>query len=146
MNIGEALDDAFKEFLEALDSLNPDSDIRSSVPVLFIDYESFIDDEDTADEIIDKASEYIRENSDIIYYSNAMKFLSEHDPSLVESFEIADELGYRLKNLNSEILASLLNGRIAQEALSESEEYIREYHEEYMLAVENIRNTYNEEE
>lgn len=43
----------------------------------------------------------------IVYYSNAMDWLSEHDCSLEESLEIADELGYRLKDLSSEVLANL---------------------------------------
>jgi len=45
---------------------------------------------------------------DIIYYSNAIKYLSENDTSLRESLGIAYELGYDLKNLSSEVLASLL--------------------------------------
>ena len=45
---------------------------------------------------------------EIIYYSNAIKYLQEHDPSLSESLNLASELGYITENLNSEILASLL--------------------------------------
>ena len=45
---------------------------------------------------------------EIIYYSNAIQYLQENDPSLMESLGLADELGYSPKNLNSEILASLL--------------------------------------
>lgn len=33
----------------------------------------------------------------IIYYVNAMKYLMEHDNSLQESMEIADEYGYDTK-------------------------------------------------
>jgi hypothetical protein len=44
---------------------------------------------------------------EIIYYSEAMKYLSEYDASLVDSFEIAENLGIELKNLNSETLASI---------------------------------------
>ena len=47
-------------------------------------------------------------NREIIYYSKAMKYLQEHDPSLCEALEIADEMGYEVKNLNSELLATLL--------------------------------------
>ena len=52
---------------------------------------------------------------EIIYYSNAIKFLQENDPSLKESLEIASEFGYSLENLNSEVLASLLASRQAEE-------------------------------
>ena len=44
---------------------------------------------------------------DIIYYSKAMDYLRENDPSLCESIELARELGFSLDNLNSEALASL---------------------------------------
>jgi hypothetical protein len=56
--------------------------------------------------------ETIQENSgfdiEIIYYSNAITYLQKNDPSLRESLEIASELGYTIKNINSELLASLL--------------------------------------
>jgi hypothetical protein len=44
---------------------------------------------------------------DIIYYSKAMKYLSENDASLSESIEIASDMGYSTENINSELLASL---------------------------------------
>lgn len=47
-------------------------------------------------------------NEDIIYYDNAIKYLSDNDNSLTKSIGLAYELGYNLKDLNSEILASLL--------------------------------------
>lgn len=47
-------------------------------------------------------------NVEIIYYSNAIQYLSENDKSLMDSLGIAQELGYEVKNLNSEVLASLL--------------------------------------
>lgn len=53
----------------------------------------------------------INEQSDIIYYSRAMEFLSREDPSLTEAFKYAAEMGYDLKDLNSEVLASILNNR-----------------------------------
>ncbi len=46
-------------------------------------------------------------NVEIIYYSRAIKYLQENDPSLCESLEIASEYGYTLENINSETLASL---------------------------------------
>jgi hypothetical protein len=45
---------------------------------------------------------------EIIYYSNAIAFLQENDASLKNSLELASDMGYELKNLSSEILASLL--------------------------------------
>lgn len=46
--------------------------------------------------------------ADIIYYSTAIKVLQEHDPSLRDSLELAEEFGYNIDSLNSELLASLL--------------------------------------
>lgn len=54
-------------------------------------------------------------NVEIIYYANAIQYLKENDCSLMESLEIAEEYGYELKNLNSEVLASLLASRNAME-------------------------------
>ncbi len=45
--------------------------------------------------------------TEIIYYNKAMEYLSEHDWSLTESAEIASGLGFQLKNINSEMLATL---------------------------------------
>ena len=46
-------------------------------------------------------------NEEVIYYSTAIRYLKDNDPSLTESFEIATEYGYEAKNLNSELLATL---------------------------------------
>tara|TARA_R110002020_G_scaffold424738_1_gene633983 strand:+ start:190 stop:555 length:366 start_codon:yes stop_codon:yes gene_type:complete len=47
-------------------------------------------------------------NVDIIYYHRAIDYLKEKDPSLHRSLQIAQEFDYELKNINSELLASLL--------------------------------------
>ena len=54
----------------------------------------------------DDAYQYCIE-TEIIYYNKAMEYLSEHDWSLRESAEIASDLGFELKNINSEMLATL---------------------------------------
>lgn len=61
-------------------------------------------------------TDYLREQQgffeiEVIYYRNAIEYLSENDCSLTECLEIAGEFGYTLENLNSEILASLLKSR-----------------------------------
>ena len=55
---------------------------------------------------------------EIIYYSKAIKFLSENDASLSESINLAEEMGFTLKNLNSETLASLLASEQRREEFS----------------------------
>ena len=54
----------------------------------------------------DEAVEFCYQE-DIIYYYNAMKYLSENDSSLRESLELAHDLGCTLENLSSETLASI---------------------------------------
>jgi ribosomal protein L16 Arg81 hydroxylase len=75
-----------------------------------IDIEYYLKDEEFSnyDEIRDILENNNALEREIIYYSQAMKYLSENDNSLTESLEIASQLGYEVKNLNSELLASLL--------------------------------------
>jgi len=61
---------------------------------------------------------------EIIYYYKAIKYLQEFDPSLNESLELANELGYELDNINSELLASLLATKYNEEKYWELEEQI----------------------
>ncbi len=66
---------------------------------------SEIYDFDSLDEILNENDFFCVE---IMYYYKAMQYLMEHDNSLHESMYLAHELGYTCKDLNSEILASLL--------------------------------------
>ncbi len=66
---------------------------------------------------------------DIIYYSNAMNYLSKNDPSLKKSLNIAAELCYEVQNLNSEILASLLASKLVREEFYELESEINDFFE-----------------
>lgn len=66
---------------------------------------------------------------EIIYYSNAMEYLSRNDNSLRESLEIAADMGYELKNLNSELLASLLASQNSRSEFSELRGEIDEFFE-----------------
>src|SRR6056300_1654828 len=56
---------------------------------------------------------------EIIYYARAMEYLSENDPSLKDSLEIASEMGYTPDNLSSEVLASLLASRLERDRFYE---------------------------
>lgn len=76
----------------------------------------FLDAHDL-DDIFDASDLYdiLREKGafdvDIIYYVKACEYLKINDASLTESLYIAQELGYKLSDLNSEVLASLLASR-----------------------------------
>ena len=66
---------------------------------------------------------------DVIYYSNAIDYLSKNDPSLKKSLNIAAELCYEVQNLNSEILASLLASKLVREEFYELESEINDFFE-----------------
>lgn len=55
---------------------------------------------------------------EVIYYSKAMEYLSNNDASLHESMTLADELGYSPKDINSELLATLLMQQNLNEELN----------------------------
>ena len=74
----------------------------------YLDFDNIDLEEDLSEQIQDQIQDSDALNVEIIYYSNAIEYLSENDPSLQESMAIASEMGYDVANLNSEILASLL--------------------------------------
>lgn len=84
-------------------------------------YEDF----STADELIEAMQEEISQD-EIIYYSNAMEYLMENDSSLMESCELASDLGYETKNLNSELLATILTQHNLNQELYKLQDEIEE--------------------
>lgn len=50
-------------------------------------------------------------DTEVIYYANAIEYLKENDQSLAESIEIASDMWYETKDINSELLASLLKSQ-----------------------------------
>lgn len=67
---------------------------------------------------------------EIIYYSRAIEYLMNNDDSLRESLAIADEMGFEVKNLNSETLASLLASQNSREEFNDLESDIEAFFEE----------------
>jgi hypothetical protein len=74
------------------------------------------EDIDSASELIESLQEQINQE-EVIYYSNAIKYLAENDASLTDSRDLALELGYELKDINSELLATLLQQKNLNEEL-----------------------------
>ena len=72
-----------------------------------IDLASLYNNEDTFNDFCDKVNDAIMQE-EIIYYSEAIKYLMREDASLGQSLEIASEYGYTTEQLNSELLATLL--------------------------------------
>lgn len=97
-----------------------------------IDFNYFIQDNILED--VEELNTILGDNNafdcEVIYFSVAIEYLSENDPSLNESLSIASEFGYTPENLNSEILASLLKSQNLREEFSEVEEEIEEFIEE----------------
>ena len=94
----------------------------------YVDIEA-IDENDAFTSIYEMIEENDGFNCEVIYYSNAIKYLQENDPSLRESLEIAAELGYEVKNLNSEVLASLLKSQNVRCEFLELRDEINEFFE-----------------
>ena len=81
-------------------------------------------------------SDYVAEKYigtiEIIYYENAMKFLTLYDPSLTESLQLVENAGFKLSNINSEILStSLLQYMLMEKWEEEKESIYRKIKEEY---------------
>jgi len=75
---------------------------------------------------------------EIIYYSAAIEYLSENDPSLQESMSIASEMGFTTENLNSELLASLLASQNCREEWQELETEISNFFKELGTEIEEL--------
>ena len=88
-----------------------------------------IDNDDAFYSIYEMIDENGGFDIEVIYYSNAIKYLQENDPSLNDSLEIASEFGYKLKNVNSEILASLLKSQNVRDEFLYFRDEINEFFE-----------------
>jgi hypothetical protein len=103
-------EEQIKKILEVIKEEEKDFD--------FNDYVGNYIDKDRLKEIeeLDEIKEYLEEldedgeitRAEVIYYSNAIEYLKENDPSLNESLELANDMGFSLDKINSEVLASLL--------------------------------------
>jgi hypothetical protein len=67
---------------------------------------------------------------EIIYYASAMEYLRMHDSSLRCSMEIAEEHGYTLSSINSELLASLLASSVCRDEFMELKSEIDDFFDE----------------
>ena len=91
--------------------------LNDSFENFFYDYD--VEDLQSVDEILEILDEKGAFYIDIIYYNNAMQYLTEHDPSLVDSLSLAEDMGYVASELNSEKLASILATQKAREEFDE---------------------------
>ena len=108
-----------------LNSLDAKIDLNDNI-INYVDIDS-IDENDAFNSIYNMVNDKGGFNCEVIYYSSAIKYLQENDPSLQESLEIASDYGFETKNLNSEILASLLASRNSQENFYDIKEEIEDF-------------------
>lgn len=84
-------------------------------------------DAEDIDELSDEVDEQTNGfNVEIIYYARAMEYLTDNDPSLQDSLEIAKDMGFEVDKLNSELLASLLASQNEREAYEEIKDELAE--------------------
>ena len=112
-------EEKIQDFINYLDT-KIDIDIKYFCST--VDVESF-------DDIYEAIENNLGFEIDIVYYSSAIEYLKENDSSLMESIEIAANIGYDLKYINSELLASLLASKKIREEFEELREEIEEFFE-----------------
>lgn len=125
----ETIKNKIEDFLKNLDT---------EVEVLYYVNVDNIDLEDSFQSICSMIEDNQGFDSEIIYYSRAIEYLQENDPSLRNSLEIASEYGYEVSNLNSEILASLLVSQNIREDFYKLEDEITEFFDEIREEIENL--------
>ena len=105
--------------------------ISENLDIELMDYfqEDELQDILNFDEVVEILEEHSAFDVEIIYYYKAMEYLMENDTGLNESMRIADEHGYEVKSLNSELLASLLASENAREEFYELRDKIEEFFE-----------------
>jgi len=118
---------------------------KYSLDIETIPYEYYDDLEDAKDfERYFEELEYSTHQTECIYYSNAMKYLTEHDNSLSESLEIACEMGYEVEDLNSELLATLLMQRKESEALYDAKDDLEDLYNEFIEYKKQVQKEYEQ--
>ena len=80
----------------------------------------YLGDDEMEFDSYDDALEWIQEE-EIIYYQEAIEYLSENDPSLCLSIEYAIELGVTIEKINSELLATIHLQESLAQAIEEVE-------------------------
>ena len=114
-----------KEFIDAISLSLKDSNCDIDI-LEYIDEEE-IEDIESYDDLYCKLEDAGAFDKEIIYYSNAIKYLAENDPSLTQSLELASEFDYKVNSLNSEKLASMLASENAKEDFSYNYEVIDDF-------------------
>lgn len=102
---------------------------REEIDLRHIDVMDYIDANNVTSfqDVYNQINEQGGFNVEIIYYSRAMQYLMDNDTSLYNSMQLAEEYGYSLDDINSEVLASLLASQHTMEELYSYEHEINEF-------------------
>lgn len=114
-----------KKIENFLANLKTEIDLLSLVDIDNIDHANAFDS------ICDMIEDNNGFDIDVIYYTNAIDYLREYDPSLRKSLAIAYDRGFTADNLNSEVLASLLKAENVRKDFYSLEDDINDFFEEY---------------
>jgi len=100
---------------------------------LDFDIDEYVEVEDIEDydELYEQLENQGAFQQEVIYHYNAIEYLKENDASLQESMALADDYGYAPRDINSELLASLLKSQICREEFSELRSEIESFLEDY---------------
>ena len=125
----------YNETIKFLAQLEKDNniDLRDSLAnyVREQDFEDF-DQTNAFDSLRDLIEDAGGFNIEVIYYANAIKYLAENDQSLMESIELAAEMGFEVSSINSELLASLLRSQIERDKFEELSAEVEEFFTPYI--------------
>ena len=125
--MNEEIKNKIEKFLA---ELNTEVDILACVDIEDIDLD------DAFDSIASMIEDNNGFNIEIIYYGRAMEYLTDNDTSLTISLELANDMGYNLKLLNSEILASLLASENSRESFYECRDEIEDFFKDIVDEIE----------
>lgn len=126
-----------REIIEFIKTQNTRGDYKHELTTKIEQYTSE-EDEKKEFHSFEEFYEWLEEwgvlNGEVIYYASAVDYIKENDASMRECFDLLREFGYlndENERLNSEVLASMLQGRILQECISEIAGNMREYIEDH---------------
>jgi len=122
------------KLVEFLSGLQTEICVLDYVNIDDLETENF--QNDYFDELFELIEENGGVNQEVIYYASAIEYLKENDPSLRESMELASDMGFELKNLNSETLASILKTENVRNEFYELRDEINDFFSELYNDIE----------
>lgn len=136
MNTQNTTPETLKEnLISEIEKLFSDKQNLSDIDIRYHLKDEDFENVEELEEILQDANAFDKE---IIYYSNAIEYLRENDPSLRNSLELAHDMGYTADKLNSEILASILATDNARDEFREIENELEALIETYLEELEQL--------